>query len=99
MTRRDIRTMVWNLAWPSITEMFLVSLVSIADMIMVGRLGAEAGPIGISAVGLSNQPLFFAMALFQSFNVGTTALVARSIGAGKQEDANETAKQSMVIVF
>ncbi len=99
MTRRDIRAMVWNLAWPSITEMFLVSLVSIADMIMVGRLGPVAGPIGISAVGLSNQPVFFAMALFQSFNVGTTALVARFIGAGKQEDANETAKQSMVIVF
>jgi putative MATE family efflux protein len=99
MTEKDIQKMVVNLAWPSITEMFLMSLVGIADMIMVGRLGPEIGPKAISAVGLTNQPIFFAMAIFQALNVGTTALVARCMGAGNRDGASEAAKQTFVIVL
>ncbi len=99
MTKKEIRSMVVDLAWPSIAEMTLMSLVGIADMIMVGRLGPDIGPRAISAVGLSNQPLFFAMAIFRAFNVGTTALVARFMGAEEQESANETAKQNLVLVI
>lgn len=97
VSRSEIRRTVINLSWPAITEMMLVSLVNIADMIMVGRLGEVEGPRAIAAVGLSNQPIFFAMAVFMALNVGTTALVARFTGAGEPEKANETAKQTAVI--
>lgn len=91
--RAQIRRRIVNLAMPALVEMTLMTLVSMADMIMVGRLG----PWAITAVGLSNQPMFVAMSVFMSLNVGATALVARSIGAGKPEDAFRVARQALVI--
>lgn len=59
------RKQVLELAGPSLMEMALVTFVNMADMIMVGRLG----PAAIAAVGLTNQPVFFAMASFIALNV------------------------------
>jgi len=97
-SRAEIRQFVINLSWPAITEMFLVSLVSIADMVMVGRMGEVEGARAIAAVGLSNQPMFFALAVFQALNVGATALVARLTGAGEPAKASEAAKQTAVLI-
>ena len=91
--RKEIRKRIINLALPALAEMTLMTLVSMADMIMVGRLG----PWAITAVGLSNQPMFVAMSVFMALNVGATALVARSIGAKKPEDAFKVARQALVI--
>lgn len=88
----EIRSKVIQLAGPSLIEMFLVTFVTMADMIMVGRLGTWA----ITSVGLTNQPLFFALAIFFAINVGTTALVARSFGSGDFVTAKEAAKQSLM---
>ena len=90
-----IRSKVISLAGPSLIEMFLVTFVTMADMIMVGRLGTWA----IAAVGLTNQPLFFALAIFLAINVGTTALVARSYGGGDLKTARDVAKQSLVVTL
>jgi len=91
--RTEIRRRIVNLALPALAEMTLMTLVSMADMIMVGRLG----PWAITAVGLSNQPMFVAMSVFMSLNVGATALVARAIGARKPEEAFKVARQALVI--
>lgn len=91
--RAEIRKRIINLALPALAEMTLMTLVSMADMIMVGRLG----PWAITAVGLSNQPMFVAMSVFMSLNVGATALVARAIGARKPEEAFKVARQALVI--
>ncbi len=91
--RVEIRKQVIDLALPALAEMMLMTLVNMADMIMVGRLG----PWAITAVGLSNQPLFVAMSVFMSLNVGATALVARSIGAKDPDDAFKVARQALVI--
>ena len=93
MSEGTVRRLVMSLAGPSIVDNLLVTLVSMADMIMVGRLGADA----IAAVGLSNQPMFFALASFMALNVGSTALVARLVGARDHDGANSAARQSMVI--
>jgi putative MATE family efflux protein len=93
MDAPTVRRLVFSLAGPSIIDNLLVTLVQMADMIMVGRLGADA----IAAVGLSNQPMFFALASFMALNVGTTALVARQVGAREYEDANASARQSLVL--
>ena len=76
-------------------EMALVSFVNMADMMMVGRLG----PAAIAAVGLTNQPVFFAMAVFIALNVGTTAVIARAIGAGEDQVANDAMRQSLMLVI
>jgi len=72
---------------------FFATLVQMLNMIMVSRVGPEA----TAAVGLTNQPFMFALALFFALNVGTTAVVARSIGARDFNTANEAARQSFLI--
>lgn len=82
-----------KLALPVLAEMSLMTLVSWLDMIMVGNLGTWA----ITAVGLSNQPMFFAMSVFMSFNIGATALVARFAGAGDHRSSSAVARQALTV--
>jgi putative MATE family efflux protein len=89
----ELRKKITDLAVPALIEMTLMTLVSMVDMIQVGRLG----PWAITSVGLSNQPMFIAMSVFMSLNVGATALVARSVGAKKIDDAFAGARQALVI--
>jgi len=89
----QLRRRIINLALPALVEQTLMTLVSMADMIMVGRLG----PWAITSVGLSNQPMFVAFAVFISLNVGATALVARFVGAGKPEEASKVARQALML--
>lgn len=89
----DIRSRVIKLAGPALMEMLLLTTVQMIDMIMVGRLGAPA----IAAVGLTNQPIFFSLAIFVALNVGTMALVARYAGAREPEKASEVARQTLII--
>lgn len=91
--KKAVRKKVLELAGPSLAEMVLINLVQMLNMIMVGRVGAEA----VAAVGLTNQPVFFALAAFMALNVGTTAIVARSIGAGYYKEANQAAQQAFVL--
>ncbi|WP_138206444.1 MATE family efflux transporter [Haloimpatiens lingqiaonensis] len=83
----------FKLALPAIMEMLMQTLLGFADMAMVGSLGAAA----IAAVGLSDMPMMTAMSIFAAVSVGTTALVARAIGAKKIKEAGEVAKQSLII--
>lgn len=94
ITAAEADKVVLKLAGPAVAEQVLMALVGMADMIQVSRIG----PAAITAVGLTNQPMMFAMAIFMAINVGTTAVVARFIGARNLKDANETARQSLVIV-
>lgn len=82
-----------KLALPAIGEMLMQTLLGFADMAMVGSLGAGA----IAAVGLSDMPMMTAMSFFAAISVGTTALVARAIGASKQDEANDVARQSLIL--
>lgn len=75
--------------------MLLVTLVGMADMIMVGRLG----PAAIAAVGLTNQPMFFAMAVFMALNVGTTAVIARAVGGAERGLADDSLRQSFMLTM
>lgn len=76
---------------PCLAELFLFSLISVVNTIMVGRLGAAA----LSSVGLSNQPVRISIALFQAFNIGATAMVARYTGAGDYDKARKVIVQTM----
>ena len=76
-------------------EQIFVTLVGMVDMMMVGRLG----PAAVAAVGLANQPVNFALGIFIALNVGTTAVVARSIGAEQPKDADHAATQSAALTL
>lgn len=91
--KKVLRKKIMSLAGPSLTEMILINLMQMLNMIMVSRVGPEA----VTAVGLTNQPIFFAYAVFIALNIGTTAIVARSIGSGDPETANRAAQQSFIL--
>ncbi|QOR35969.1 MATE family efflux transporter [Clostridium sp. 'deep sea'] len=86
---------VWLLAWPVIVEMMLLTFVGIVDMAMVGRLG----PSSIAAVGLGTQIVMIATSAFAAIRTGTTALVARHIGAKDEDGANVIARQSVTMTI
>lgn len=67
--------------------------VNMVDTAMVGRLGAAA----LAAVGLGAQVMMMASAIFSSVATGTTALVARFVGAEQPEEACRVARQSLIL--
>lgn len=84
---------IWALAVPLIAERLLQAVVNAADMAMVGRVGAAS----VVAVGLSNQISMIATSFYDAIRVGTTSIVARRIGAGENERAQQTLRQSLII--
>lgn len=93
LTEQNLQKATFKLALPAIGEMLMQTLLGFADMAMVGSLGAAA----IAAVGLSDMPMMTSMAVFAAMSVGTTALVARMIGANEPKEASNVAKQSLII--
>ncbi|PZE22237.1 MATE family efflux transporter [Paenibacillus xerothermodurans] len=89
----EIRKVIRQLVGPSLVENILLNVLQMIVMIMVGHVGAEA----VTAVGLTNQPIFFALAIFMALNIGTTAIIARAMGAGNVEEANLTAQQTFIL--
>ena len=87
-----MRWEVWALAWPVILSFALDSILGLAAMLMVGRLGAEA----VGAVGLATQILGAVRAGIAAVGTGTIALVARYTGANERDDAEEVLKQSVI---
>jgi putative MATE family efflux protein len=87
-----MRWEVWALAWPVILSFALDSVLGLAAMLMVGRLGAEA----VGAVGLASQILGAVRAGIAAVGTGTVALVARYIGSTDRDSAEEVLKQSVI---
>lgn len=93
LDKKHIRSKALSLSLPVLLNMFLITFVGMADIMMVGRLG----PSAIAAVGMANQPILLITSVFMSLTVGTTALIARFIGAKDINNARNVAKQSIVI--
>lgn len=92
-TSKQAYLTMFDVAWPSVVESVLVSLISAVDTIMVGSLGSSA----IAAVGITNQPKMIILALVMSLNIGVTAVVARRRGENNEEGANSCLKQSIML--
>ena len=82
-----------RLAWPSLVENLLQTMLGFVDLVFVGQLGPDA----IAGVGLGNQLMMLLQVLFMGLAVGNTALVARAIGAKDMREAERIAKQALLI--
>lgn len=85
------------IAWPSLVELVLTQLTSMADQIMVGHLPGQEGIAALAAVGLAAQPKFLLMTMIQAMNVGATAMVARFRGQQDRSGANRVFKHAMLL--
>ena len=84
---------IWQLAWPAIITNLLASMVGFVDTKIVGSLGAPA----IAAVTTGNRIFFILQALLMAVTAGTTALVARSWGAGDRDEAERVTRASLTL--
>lgn len=89
----SVRRDVLRLALPATMEQMLGMMVGIVDTFLVGHLGAES----LAAVGLAYQWVFLATTLFGAIATGSTALIARFIGARDPGQANQVLRQSMLL--
>ena len=87
-----LRREIWALSWPVILSFALDSVLGLASMLMVGRLGADA----VGAVGLGTQVLGAVRAGIAAIGTGTVALVARDVGGGDRDHAEVVLTQSVV---
>lgn len=104
MTRRENnkytkhKAMVFTilaLAWPTIIEQALQTIVQYADSSMVGKLGAQASAtVGLTTTvtWLVNSPMF-------AMGIGVLACISRYLGAKEKKNATLAAQQSVIITL
>ncbi|MBN1179299.1 MAG: MATE family efflux transporter [Anaerolineae bacterium] len=95
LSRRAIVLRVLTLAWPVVVEQVLGTVVGLVNTYIVSHLGASA----LAAVGLCTQVNGLLMAMFAAIGVGSTALVARHIGADEPKEAEWVAGQSLILAL
>lgn len=88
----SIEKRVLNLAWPVISENFLETMLGIVDTWLVSSLGAVA----LAGVGTAIQFMFFIISAMSAISVGSSVLVAQSVGARNLDRAGNLAKQSLM---
>ncbi len=81
---------IWRLAWPALGALTAEPLYVLADTAIVGRLGTAQ----LAGLALASSILLIAHAMFIFLAYGTTAAVARLLGAGEQRRAAHQAVQS-----
>lgn len=94
ISSEEITKTVLILSAPAVLEMLLQTLVGLADTAMVGRL--PDGGAAVAATSLANNVFMFALTIFATIGTGSTALVARSIGAGDNRTADRVVVQSLI---
>jgi len=87
------RAAVWKLAMPVMLGMAVHTLYNVVDMIFVGRLGGDA----IAALTFSMPLSFFAIGMIFGLGSGTTAAIARYLGAGDKRAADNAAEHALLI--
>ena len=97
VSRRQLIRDAVIIAWPSLVELLLTQLTSMADQVMVGNIAAEAGKVALSAVSLAAQPKFLLMTMIQALNVGSTAVIARFRGQQNREKTNQVFRQALLL--
>jgi putative MATE family efflux protein len=80
-----------RLALPALGALAAEPLYVLADTAIVGHLGRPQ----IAALGLAGTVLAGAFTIFNFLTYGTTAVVARATGAGRQEEAARLAAQAL----
>ncbi|MFC1918426.1 MATE family efflux transporter [Chloroflexota bacterium] len=81
------------LSWPMVINQSLNVMGPTIDLVWVGQLGA----ISIAGVGVAGMVVMLANTMMMGLVMGVRAMIARFIGAGDIEAANQVARQAFVI--
>jgi putative MATE family efflux protein len=86
---------VIRLAWPVVVQQVSFSMVQLVDTALVGHLGEDA----LAGVRLAGQIFWFAQIGMVAVGVGSTAVIARNVGAGRADLASTTLRNAMLMAF
>jgi len=93
LTQGSLLRGIVRLSWPIVAGAFLNWIMGVADIKMVGYLGADA----IAAVGTSRAAIFTLMAAIFALSTGTQVLVARYTGEGNHDKVANVARQAIIL--
>ncbi len=85
----------FRLAWPLILSSLLVTLASAIDTMMVGSLGT----IAIAAIGIANPIRTLIVNCYIALEGGIAVIIARRVGEGAYDEANEVLRQGFLLVM
>ena len=84
---------VWTLAVPIMMGMAVQTIYSVADMIFVGRISADA----IAALAFNMPLLWFSFGIIFGLGSGVTAVIARFIGGRQKAQAENAALHGLML--
>ena len=90
LTRSVIR-----LAWPVVIQQVALTSVQLVDTFLVGHLGADA----LAGVGLASILYWVPISGMVAVGIGTTAVVARNVGADRPERAEITLRSAQMLAL
>ena len=89
-----------TLAWPVLLQQFLVLAVQLSDRLLAGRFQTVDDAANVASQNAQTTASYFAWVISNYtilISVGSTALVARFVGAGNFREANAVTHQALVI--
>jgi putative MATE family efflux protein len=86
---------IFTLAWPVLIDSFLGTLVGLTDTYLAARISAPA----TDAIGAAAYISWFVGISIMALDVGSTALVSRSVGKGRLAAARAAVGQTMLLAM
>lgn len=97
-SKKSLISDISTIAAPVFIELLMGTLFGMVDMMMLGRSGdAATTAASIASVGVTNQLIFIGLSLVQSLNIGGTTMVARYIGAKREDRIELVVKHVMIL--
>ncbi len=93
---KDMRRIL-AITLPAMIELVFSQLFGMVDTMMLGHTDISA--IALAAVGYTNNPMNLLLGVMSAFNVGTTAAVAWSLGAGDIPGARQVVRTALGLNF
>ncbi len=85
---------IWYLAWPTVLEQLLITMVNYVDTAMVGSLGANA----TAAISLTSATTWLINGVFAAIGVGFSVPVGRYMGMRDYESAKKVVRQAALAI-
>jgi putative MATE family efflux protein len=86
---------VIRLAWPVVVQQVSFSMVQLVDTALVGHLGEDA----LAGVRLAGQLFWFSQAGIIAVGIGSTAIIARAVGAGEKDKASRVLQTAFAMAL
>ena len=92
---REMMRAIFTLAWPTVLEQALSTLVQYADTAQVGVLGAQAS----AAIGLTTTVMWLLYGPMGAAGMSVLSCISMSLGAKDGERAQKAASQGVILAL